>query len=76
MTWRAAARRGSRSRPRRIARVITLDVNATLLDLSSLDEPFERAFGDAGVRAQWFGQMLQLCFVGGLTGRYVDLTSA
>ena len=28
------------------------------------------------MREQWFGQMLQLAFVGGLTGRYVDFGAA
>ena len=57
-------------------RVITFDVNETLLDLGPLDPLFERAFGSAALRAQWFAQMLQLSFVGGLTGRYVDFPSA
>jgi 2-haloacid dehalogenase len=57
-------------------RVIAFDVNETLLDLGPLDPLFERAFGAGALRAQWFGQMLQLAFVGGLTGRYVDFTSA
>jgi 2-haloacid dehalogenase len=57
-------------------RVIAFDVNETLLDLSPLDPLFEQAFGDAALRAQWFAQMLQLAFVGGLTGRYVDFSSA
>jgi 2-haloacid dehalogenase len=56
--------------------VIAFDVNETLLDLAALDPLFERDFGDAAVRVQWFGQMLQLAFVGGLTGRYVDFTAA
>jgi 2-haloacid dehalogenase len=56
--------------------VIAFDVNETLLDLSALDEPFRRAFGDPALRPQWFAQMLQLSFVGGLTGQYVDFTSA
>ena len=59
-----------------MARVIAFDVNETLLDLGALDPLFERAFGRADLRAQWFGQMLQLAFAGGLTGRYVDFTSA
>src|ERR671930_2191599 len=59
-----------------VPRVIAFDVNETLLDLASLDEPFERAFGTAAVRAEWFALMLQLSFVGGLTGRYVDFPSA
>jgi 2-haloacid dehalogenase len=57
-------------------RVIAFDVNETLLDLSPLDPLFERVFGTAALRAQWFAQMLQLSFVGGLTGRYVDFPSA
>jgi 2-haloacid dehalogenase len=56
--------------------VIAFDVNETLLDLRALDPHFERAFGSAALRAQWFAQMLQLSFVGGLTGRYVDFPSA
>ena len=57
-------------------RVIAFDVNETLLDLSPLDPLFERSFGSAAPRAQWFAQMLQLSFVGGLTGRYVDFPGA
>ena len=57
-------------------RVVAFDVNETLLDMRALDPLFERAFGDAAVRGQWFGQMLQLAFVGGLTGRYVDFSAA
>lgn len=56
--------------------VVAFDVNETLLDLAALDEPFERLFGDAALRGQWFAQMLQLSFVGGLTGRYVDFGTA
>jgi 2-haloacid dehalogenase len=56
--------------------VLAFDVNETLLDLSALDEPFADVFGDAGLRQAWFQSMLQLSFVGGLTGRYVDFTTA
>jgi 2-haloacid dehalogenase len=59
-----------------MGRVIAFDVNETLLDLGALDPHFERAFGSAAVREQWFAQMLQLAFVGGLTGRYVDFSMA
>src|SRR3954468_1872810 len=59
-----------------MGRVIAFDVNETLLDLGVLDPLFERAFGTAAAREQWFGQMLQLAFVGGLTGRYVDFSAA
>lgn len=59
-----------------MAGVIALDVNETLLDLSALDPAFERVFGSAALRPQWFGQMLQLAFVGTITGEYVDFTTA
>lgn len=57
-------------------RVLAFDVNETLLDLGVLDSLFEEAFGDAALRQQWFAQMLQLAFVGAITDRYVDFTSA
>jgi 2-haloacid dehalogenase len=56
--------------------VIAFDVNETLLDLRALDTPFEELLGSAALRGQWFAQMLQLSFVGGLTGDYVDFSSA
>ena len=45
--------------------VIAFDVNETLLDLRALDPCFEVLFGAAGLRAQWFAQMVQLAFVSG-----------
>jgi 2-haloacid dehalogenase len=56
--------------------VIAFDVNETLLDLRALDGPFERVFGTAALRTQWFALMLQLSFVGGLTDDYVDFSTA
>jgi 2-haloacid dehalogenase len=56
--------------------VVAFDVNETLLELAALDPIFERAFGSAAVRAQWFNQMLQIAFTGGLTGDYVDFSTA
>ncbi|HVR89336.1 MAG TPA: haloacid dehalogenase type II [Candidatus Limnocylindria bacterium] len=56
--------------------VIAFDVNETLLDLRALDAPFATAFGDASLRPQWFALMLQVAFVGGLTGSYVDFSTA
>ncbi|HEV2249167.1 MAG TPA: haloacid dehalogenase type II [Candidatus Limnocylindria bacterium] len=56
--------------------VIAFDVNETLLDLRALDAPFAAAFGDAALRPQWFALMLQVAFAGGLTGSYVDFTTA
>lgn len=52
--------------------VIAFDVNETLLDLSPLDP----LLGGADVRKRWFAQMLQIAFVGGLTGNYVDFPTA
>ncbi len=59
-----------------MTKVIAFDVNETLLDLRALDPHFEELFGSAALRPQWFGQMLQLSFVGGLTGSYVDFVTA
>ena len=59
-----------------MASVIAFDVNETLLDLHALDEPFEALLGSATLRPQWFTLMLQLAFAGGLTGQYVDFTTA
>ncbi|CAM5268264.1 haloacid dehalogenase type II [Streptomyces hirsutus] len=59
-----------------MAELIAFDVNETLLDLRALDKPFQELFGSAAVRQQWFTLMLQLVFVGGLTGSYVDYTTA
>jgi 2-haloacid dehalogenase len=59
-----------------MTRVIAFDVNETLLDLRALDRPFADLLGSADLRGQWFAQMLQLSFVGGLTGRYVDFGTA
>lgn len=56
--------------------VVAFDVNETLLDLAALDPLFEEHLGSAGLRPTWFATMLQVAFVGGLTGRYVDFTSA
>jgi 2-haloacid dehalogenase len=51
---------------------LVFDVNETLLDLRALDAPFERVFGDAGVRREWFQQLLQSALVSTITGPYVD----
>jgi 2-haloacid dehalogenase len=59
-----------------MATVLAFDVNETLLDLAALDSVFDAVLGDAALRPQWFSAMLQLSFVGGLTGSYVDFTTA
>lgn len=53
-------------------RVILFDVNETLLDVGALDPFFVRLFGDAAVRREWFGQMLQSAFVSTITNNYRD----
>jgi 2-haloacid dehalogenase len=52
--------------------VIAFDVNETLLDLRALDS----LLGGSDKRSRWFGTMLQVAFVGGLTGNYVDFSTA
>lgn len=56
--------------------ILAFDVNETLLDLRALDAPFAAAFGDASLRPLWFSIMLQVAFVGGLTGSYTDFSTA
>jgi 2-haloacid dehalogenase len=51
-------------------RVIVFDVIETLLDLRAMDPHFERFFGDAAVRKEWFMQMLQLAMAASLTHTY------
>ena len=51
-------------------RVQVFDVNETLLDLAAMDPHFERIFGDAAVRVDWFTQMIQSALVATVTGAY------
>jgi 2-haloacid dehalogenase len=51
-------------------RVQLFDVNETLVDLAAMDPLFEQAFGDAGIRRVWFGQMIQSALVATVTGAY------
>jgi 2-haloacid dehalogenase len=51
-------------------RVIVFDVIETLLDLRAMDPHFERFFGDAAVRKEWFMQMLQLAMAASLAHTY------
>jgi 2-haloacid dehalogenase len=52
-------------------KVLVFDVNETLLDLTALDPHFERIFGDARVRLEWFQTMLQSAFLTTITGPYI-----
>lgn len=58
-----------------MARVLLFDVNETLLDLRVLDPVFERGFGDASVRRQWFGLVLRNAMALTITGDYQDFIS-
>jgi 2-haloacid dehalogenase len=53
-------------------RVIVFDLMGTLLDLRALDTYFERFFGDAAVRKEWFMQSLQLAMAATLANAYED----
>jgi 2-haloacid dehalogenase len=53
-----------------MVQVCLFDVNETLLDLRALDPHFERAFGDSGVRHQWFAQFIHNAFLATLTDHY------
>jgi 2-haloacid dehalogenase len=53
-----------------VKRLLLFDVNETLLDLRALDPHFERVFGDAAVRVEWFQTMLSSAFLTTITGPY------
>jgi len=55
-----------------VKKLIVFDVNETLLDLKILDPLFEKFFGNASVRAVWFGQVLRNSLVSSITGNYED----
>ncbi len=55
--------------------VLVFDVNETLLDLGVLDPVFERIFGSASARQEWFAEMLKLAFTTTITGNYADFGS-
>ncbi len=55
-----------------MSHVIVFDVNETLLDLHALDPHFERVFGSATIRRQWFAQVLQSALVATLLNEYHD----
>jgi len=55
-----------------MARVCVFDVNETLLDLAALDGRFERHFGDAAARTEWFGQFQQSWLTATVVGLYRD----
>jgi 2-haloacid dehalogenase len=54
-----------------VKHVLVFDVNETLLDLSALDPHFQRVFGDAAVRVEWFQTMLHSAFLTTISGPYL-----
>ncbi len=52
--------------------VVVFDVNETLLNLAALDPHFERVFGAASAREEWFAQVLQSALAATVIGEYVD----
>src|SRR5690348_10394433 len=56
-------------------RVIVFDLMGTLLDPQDLDPYFERFFGEATVRNEWFTQTLQLAMAATLANAYEDYGS-
>jgi 2-haloacid dehalogenase len=55
-----------------MSRVIVFDLIGTLLDLRAMDPHFERFFGEAAVRKEWWMQTLQLAMAAVLTNAYED----
>ena len=49
---------------------VVFDVNETLLDLASLDPFFERLFGNARVRTEWFLTLEACWMTNTITGQY------
>lgn len=52
--------------------VLVFDVNETLIALDSLAPHFERAFGDARVLREWFGQLIMYSMTVSLSGNYIE----
>lgn len=55
-----------------MSRVIVFDLVGTLLDPQAMDPHFERFFGDAAVRNEWFMQTVQLAMAATLTNSFED----
>lgn len=53
-------------------KTIVFDVNETLLDLSALDPLFQKHFGNASTRKEWFTQVLLTSMTTTLVGDYAD----
>ena len=58
-----------------MSRVIVFDVNETLLDMSMLAPHFERAFGRAAARGDWFQQLRENWYVALVTNRFTEFST-
>jgi phosphoglycolate phosphatase-like HAD superfamily hydrolase len=58
-----------------MSRIIVFDVNETLLDLTALDGHFERIFRVAGVREEWFKQVVQSALLTTILDAYSDFAA-
>jgi 2-haloacid dehalogenase len=52
--------------------VLIFDVNETLIDVESMNELFERIFGDKRVLREWFGHLVMYSMTITLSGLYKD----
>ena len=55
--------------------VLIFDVNETLIDFESMDELFERIYGDRRVMREWLGHLIMYSMTLTLSGLYVDYFS-
>ena len=63
---------GTRQPAARRRRIIVVDVNETMLDITALEPHFARAFGDGQVLREWFSTLLLYSNVATLAGPYSD----
>lgn len=54
--------------------VVVFDVNETLIDITTLEPLFERAFGNAAVMREWFAQLILYSEAATLSGLYVSFS--
>src|SRR5580700_11994382 len=55
--------------------VLVFDVNETLIDFESMNQLFERIYGDNRVMREWLGHLIMYSMTLTLSGLYVDYYS-
>src|SRR5580698_2182725 len=55
--------------------VLVFDVNETLINFESMNELFERIYGDKRVMREWLGHLIMYSMTFTLSGLYVDYFS-